>query len=114
MAIAEPALRQFGIRGLQRQSLRGGNLLASAIGVGISVGWNLYQDYAMSVVPIDGGHWRQPKPGVSLDYETPSNGGSNQRYKTLRTTIKRKYRKRSAVRIHNRGCCVCSCNHNNR
>ncbi len=109
MAIAESALRQFGLKGLQRSGVRGGNLLGTAAGIGIGIGWGLYQDYAMSVVPIDTGHWRQPKPGVALDYETPSNGSSNQFKQTLRPVWKRKYRKRSSRSSNRCGFCCCSC-----
>ncbi len=108
MAIAEPALRNFGIQGLRRSGIRGGNLLATAVGAGIGIAWGLYEDYAMSIVPISpGGHIRQPKPGVSLDYETPSYDGAYSKRQALRTTYKRSYRSRRSKKQHSCSCCCC-------
>ncbi len=68
MAIAESALRNFGIKGLQRSGFRGGSLLGSAVGTAIGIGFGLFQDNAASFIPRSTkGGYRKPNVGIQLD-----------------------------------------------
>ncbi len=49
MALAQPALRQFGFQKLQRLRFRGGSLLGTAIGSAIGIGYGLSQNYDLTV-----------------------------------------------------------------
>ncbi len=48
MALAEPALRQFGVYKLKSISTRGGSLLGTAIGTAIGIGYSLTKDWQVT------------------------------------------------------------------
>ncbi len=49
MALAEPALRQFGVAKLQRIRFRGGSLLGTVIGTAIGIGYSIASDWDVSL-----------------------------------------------------------------
>ncbi len=106
MALAEPALRQFGLRKLQGFRIRGGSLLGSAIGTGVGIGSYLAQNYDFTWP------WSpmlQPGRRQAVIGSIPTNGSTNQYQQTLRLANKRYSRKRSSTKQRHRGCCCCSC-----
>ncbi len=114
MAIAESALRHFGIKGLTRLSVRGGGVIGSAIGSGIGIGYGLYQDYAMSIVPIKPSRqFQRPNVGVDLTGENAQNGRSYNEHQALRSSYSTQYYKRRYKQSYNRkrrgGACCCQC-----
>ncbi len=105
MALAEPALRQFGLRKLQNLRFRGGSLLGTAVGTGISLGYGIAADIDFT--------WpwsRMEQPGQSrrpfLGGKIPSNAVSHQYKQTLRTFSKNRSRNRNhAKRCSCKLCC---------
>ncbi len=108
MALAEPALRTYGLHKLQGYRLRGGSLLGTAIGTGIGIGYSLTKDWE---VTFPWSSVEQPRirkgPGVNALQEQTEQG-SYQQYKTHSTSQRFQRRKRSRHNT-NRGCCCTSC-----
>ncbi len=109
MALAEPALRQFGFRKLQNLRIRGGSLIGTAIGTAIGIGYGLTKDYEIGWP----GKLQPDRPyrgvptlnGVS---QTPY-GSAYQYSQALRRATKFSTRSRSRYNSRNRRCCCCSC-----
>ncbi len=107
MALAEPALRQFGFRKLQNLRFRGGSLLGTAIGTALGLGFGIAQDYDFTypwsnVLQPD----RRRQTLVGLP-ET-QNGGANQQYQALRAKTVTKRRNRYNRKHRDCSCCICT------
>ncbi len=109
MAIAEPALRGFGLQRLKGGSARGGSILGTAIGLGLGIGWGLYEDYAMSVVPVNPGDiYKKPQLGVSLNGVSSQKDASTYRQRqTFRSAYKRINRSSRPKKRGHCQCCYC-------
>ncbi len=103
MAIAEPVLRSYGIQGLKNLRSKPGSIWGTAIGIAVSVGYGISQNYDIG--------WPKPwilqpsrseRGAVSGTYS--SNGGTNQLNKALRTQVKRRRRYRNKVKHGTCGC----------
>ncbi len=108
MALAEPALRQYGLRGLQNLRFRGGSLLGTAVGTAIGIGSYLLKDYDV-VIP-----WNpmlQPDRGRRAVIGPSENVSAHQQHQTLRTSKYFDNRRRRNTKRHNkrrsRGSCCC-------
>jgi len=106
MALAEPALRQFGVQRLQNVRIRGGSLLGTAIGSAIGIGYGLAKDYDLT---FPWSPMLQPFRRQAVIGTTPSNGGANQQYQALHSSYSRRYRKRRNKQHGVRKCCCCTC-----
>ncbi len=113
MALAEPALRQFGFRKLQNVRFRGGSLLGSLLGTAIGIGYNLTKDYEISV-PWNRSFQpsRRNPPGVYLNGAISSNEqqSGNKQQQAFRSSNAVKYRHRRYTSKQRRSKCCCSCN----
>ncbi len=106
MALAEPALRQFGSSKLRNLRFRGSGLLGSAVGIGIGIGTYLLKDYDV-VVP-----WNpmvQPDRGRRAVIGPSSNASAYQHKQALRSTYKSKRGYRKRKRSTRSRCCCCTC-----
>ncbi len=78
MAIAEPALRQFGYQKLRNIRFRGVGLLGSAIGAGIGIGSYLFRDYDVTFPWNPSVQPDRTKQGVPFVNGSQKNGTSYQ------------------------------------
>ncbi len=111
MALAEPALRQFGIQKLRNVRFRGGNLLGTAIGAAIGIGFGIASNYEFGL----------PRPGIvqpDRTKRTPFVNGKTSyvnkdaysQYQTYGTKNKRKFGKRRFTKRCTNRCCCYRCN----
>ncbi len=112
MALAQPALRQFGLQKLRNLRFRGGSVIGSAIGIGVSIGFSLTQDWDIQF-PWSG--MLQPdKPirtGVGvIENGSTQNGSTNQQHQALRAKRQYAYRTKYSRKLrHGKGCCCRRC-----
>ncbi len=108
MALAEPALRQFGFSKLRNLRFRGSGFLGSAVGAAIGIGSYLLKDYDV-VFP-----WNpmlQPDRGRrAVIGPSSQNGRTYLDYQTLRTFSKYRRKFRSYNKHRDRRQCCCPCN----
>jgi len=108
MAIAEPALRQFGFRQLQRMRFRGGNLLGTAIGSAIGIGYGIAKNYDLTFPwspMVQPGRSRRPFVG-DVSQKDAQRYSVNQ---ALRSSNRSSNRFRRNTKSRSRGCSCCTC-----
>ncbi len=113
MALAQPALRQFGIQRLQNLRFRGGSLLGSAIGSAIGIGYGLVKDYEFGFPwspTLEPNRPHRPFPGVRDGSIYAPKATSYQQQQALRASYRSNYRGRRHSKRHNCSKCCCSCN----
>ncbi len=108
MALAEPVLRQYGLRKLQNLRFRGGGLLGSVIGAGIGIGSYLVKDYDV-VFP-----WNpmfQPDRGrrTVIGPNGQTNVSAYKQRQALRRSPQLYSRRRRKFNNRSSRCCCCSC-----
>jgi len=108
MALAEPALRQFGSQKLRNLRFRGGSLLGSVIGAGIGIGSYLIKDYD---VVFSWNPMLQPDRGrrAVIGPNGQTNGSAYQQRQALRRQSQFRSRSRNKYHSRNRRNCCCSC-----
>ncbi len=110
MALAEPALRQYGFRKLQNVRFRGGNLVGTIIGQAIGIGYGVVRNYDVTWpwdTSLSKGE-RRPFSGNLRD-ETSSNVSTYQHHQALRPSVKTKYYRRNRAKSKRRRGCCCTC-----
>ncbi len=110
MALAEPALRAFGVAKLQRLRFRGGSLLGTAIGTAIGIGFSVSSNWDVSLPWTPGFQpHRTGRPFVGNVPQT-ENASTYQQSQALRTKGRNFSRfRRYKQRTRNDKCCCCSC-----
>jgi len=109
MALAEPALRQFGLQRLQNLRFRGGGLLGTAIGTAIGIGFGIAANYDVGL-PFD--NVLQPdrtKRGIPTLDGSQKNASTYQQYQAFRRKNKYRHRFRSSRKSRDSNCCCCTC-----
>ena len=107
MALAEPALRQFGFQKLRNVRARGGSLLGTAIGTAVGIGYGLAKNYDFTF-PWDTmeqpGGSRRPFVGDVSNGQTPSHASSYKQYQAFR---RKNTTRRSKRNKRHDSCCKC-------
>ncbi len=110
LAIAEPALRQFGQYKLRNLRVRGGSLLGTATGIGIGIGESLLRNYDLT---MPWSQMEQPpirkRSAIGDGFSSQTYASSYQHKQALRNTFKRGNRFKRYKQHGNCQCCTCSC-----
>ncbi len=105
MALAEPALRQYGFHKLRNLRFRGGGVLGTAIGIGIGIGYGIAEHYEFGF-PSRGKF--QPDRTKRTPFVNGSqNGGAYQQRQTLHSSYKSNFKQRRTRKYRSRGSCKC-------
>ncbi len=107
MALAQPALRQFGIQKLRNINTRGGTLLGTIIGTAIGLGFNLAADFEVTF-PWDRAMQpnRSGRPIVSASIPSQENASNNQYNQALLSYTANKLRSRKRSKSRGNQCCA--------